>query len=137
MAELALCDRHRVSGLVCRIVPSRPDAVHGRGAQVLGNDNIALHNQLIRGIFQNAIINTVHPPAVETPVAPDPFDPPARADKKKKKKAQASVAAPTGAAAAGREPGKAGGTQRDSISHDIIWLHQQVLDLLVEPDDVV
>ena len=37
---------------------------------VLGNDNIALHNQLIRGIFQNAIINTVHPPAVETALAP-------------------------------------------------------------------
>ena len=55
---------------------------------MLGNDNVALHNQLIRGIFQNAIINTVHPPAVETPVAPDPFDPPVRADKKKKKKAQ-------------------------------------------------
>ena len=103
--------------------------MHGGVAQVLGNDNIALHNQLIRGIFQNAIINTVHPPAVETLVAPDPFDPPARPDKKKKKKAQASVAALAGAASAGREPGKAGGTKRDQherISHDIVWL-QQVL----------
>ena len=67
---------------------------------VLGNDNVALHNQLIRGIFQNAIINTVHPPAVETPVAPDPFEPPYRPDKKKKKKTQ-GVAIPTGVPPAG------------------------------------
>lgn len=85
---------------------------------VLGNDNVALHNQLIRGIFQNAIINTVHPPAVETPVAPDPFEPPARPDKKKKKKPQSAPAA----------GGKAGGAKREPqprFSHDITWLHQQ------------
>lgn len=92
---------------------------------VLGNDNVALHNQLIRGIFQNAIINTVHPPAVETPVAPDPFDPPVRADKKKKKKAQppGPNVGPTG-----REPGKAALSKReqqDRLSHDIIWLREQ------------
>jgi len=61
---------------------------------VLGNDNVALHNQLVRGILQNAIINTVHPPAVETHVGPDPFDPPPRQDKKKKKKIEVSTAAP-------------------------------------------
>jgi hypothetical protein len=86
---------------------------------VLGNDNVALHNQLIRGIFQNAIINTVHPPAVETPVAPDPFEPPARPDKKKKKKPQPAAGAPAG---------KAGGAKRDPqprFSHDVTWMHQQ------------
>jgi hypothetical protein len=90
---------------------------------VLGNDNVVLHNQLIRGIFQNAIINTVHPPAVETPVEPDPFDPPARPDKKKKKKAQPVA----GAAASG---GRASGAKREPqqrFSHDITWLHQQEL----------
>lgn len=95
---------------------------------VLGNDNVALHNQLIRGIFQNAIINTVHPPAVETPVAPDPFEPPYRPDKKKKKKTQ-GVAIPTGVPPAGRDIGvKVVPAKRDPqerFSHDIIWLHQQ------------
>jgi hypothetical protein len=94
---------------------------------VLGNDNVALHNQLIRGIFQNAIINSVHPPAVETPVAPDPFDPPVRPDKKKKKKAQPLPPA-AGPPAAGREQSAKLAAKRESqerFSHDHVWLHQQ------------
>ena len=90
---------------------------------VLGNDNVALHNQLIRGILQNAIINTVHPPAVEIHTAPEPFDlPPARPEKKKKKKPEVVAAG-----VAGRDA-KGAGVKRDSadkFSHDIMWLQQQ------------
>jgi hypothetical protein len=89
---------------------------------VLGSDNVALHNQLIRGIYQNAIINTVHPPAVETQVAPDPFEPPTRPEKKKKKKAEVSTAGSTAAAVNKAAVNKKEPQER--FSHDM-WLHQQ------------
>eukprot|EP00282_Hemiselmis_andersenii_P008997 CAMPEP_0114139322 /NCGR_PEP_ID=MMETSP0043_2-20121206/16792_1 /TAXON_ID=464988 /ORGANISM="Hemiselmis andersenii, Strain CCMP644" /LENGTH=208 /DNA_ID=CAMNT_0001233347 /DNA_START=83 /DNA_END=705 /DNA_ORIENTATION=+ len=53
--------------------------------EVLGADNIPLHNDFIRGVFQNALLGTVSPPASEV-VLDDPLEPGGRPNKKPKKK---------------------------------------------------
>ncbi|KAJ1481351.1 transcriptional regulator of RNA polII, SAGA, subunit-domain-containing protein, partial [Baffinella frigidus] len=55
--------------------------------QVLGADYIPLHNELIHGIFQNALVSTINPPTVETPAVPlDMGEPLAERPAKKPKK---------------------------------------------------
>lgn len=41
--------------------------------EVLDAENIPLHNELIRGIFQNAVLGTISPPAHEV-LLEDPLD---------------------------------------------------------------
>ena len=65
------------------------DTESATGWQVLGADYLPLHNELIHGIFQNAMASTINPPAVETPAVPLDLGEPlgeGRPSKKPKKK---------------------------------------------------
>ncbi|EKX32941.1 hypothetical protein GUITHDRAFT_166583 [Guillardia theta CCMP2712] len=92
--------------------------------EVLGPDNVSLHNNLIRAIFQNAVVGTVNPPEVEVVPAPFPDDSePTRPNKKSKKKGHAVA---TGQANALGAQGKLSILQRRDVerpSHETIWLN--------------
>jgi hypothetical protein len=58
------------------------DEMDAGAREILEAENITLHNELIRGIFQNALVGTINPPPQEVPLD-DPLDP-GRALKKQK-----------------------------------------------------
>jgi hypothetical protein len=58
------------------------DELDANAREILEAENIPLHNELIRGIFQNALVGTINPPPQEIPLD-DPLDP-GRALKKQK-----------------------------------------------------
>lgn len=99
--------------------------VHAVG--VLGAEHVPLHNELIRGIFQNALLGTINPSAIEAPptLGLDELDP--RPAKKPKKKV-----GPTGnviVSGVPPAPGSKGGQPKRDVaqkmSHDQIWLNAQ------------
>eukprot|EP00283_Hemiselmis_rufescens_P010728 CAMPEP_0173435816 /NCGR_PEP_ID=MMETSP1357-20121228/15604_1 /TAXON_ID=77926 /ORGANISM="Hemiselmis rufescens, Strain PCC563" /LENGTH=233 /DNA_ID=CAMNT_0014400843 /DNA_START=178 /DNA_END=875 /DNA_ORIENTATION=+ len=96
--------------------------------EVLGADNIPLHNDFIRGVFQNALLGTLSPPATEV-VLDDPLEPGGRPSKKPKKKVtpqgQVVVQGPQSKAMVAQ-----GAQRRDlppGVSQDQIWVTSQEL----------
>mmetsp|Transcript_559 Transcript_559/g.1260 ORF Transcript_559/g.1260 Transcript_559/m.1260 type:complete len:273 (+) Transcript_559:171-989(+) len=92
-------------------------------AAVLGAENVPLHNELIRGIFQNALVGTIDPSADAPPtLGLDELDP--RPAKKPKRRVGPSgniiVAGGAPGNKAAQQWKEAAATQR--LTHDQIWL---------------
>lgn len=86
---------------------------------VLGPDNIPLHNEFVRGIFQNALLGTINPPAHEIQI-PDPIELGGDTKKPKRKVTSQGTIVVQGAQQQQQQ-------KPPSASHDQVWINAQEL----------